>query len=42
MVAGSKFPGLNENWAQVAKKGYLGLQDHGDSVWYRNLKVKEL
>jgi hypothetical protein len=42
MVAGSKFPGLNENWANVAKKGYLGLQDHGDDVWYRNLKVKEL
>ena len=42
LVAGSKFPALNENWANVAKKGYLGLQDHGDDVWYRNLKVKPL
>ena len=22
--------------------GYLGLQDHGDGVWFRNLRVKEL
>lgn len=42
LVAGSKFPALNENWANVAKKGYLGLQDHGDDVWFRNLKVKPL
>ena len=42
LVAGSKFPGLNPDWANVASKGYLGLQDHGDDVWYRNLKVKPL
>lgn len=42
LVAGSKFPGLNPDWANVAKQGYLGLQDHGDDVWFRNLKVKEL
>ena len=42
LVAGSKFPGLNENWANVATKGYLGLQDHGDDVWFKNLKVKQL
>lgn len=42
MVAGSKFPGLNPDWANVAQKGYLGLQDHGDDVWFRNLKVKAL
>jgi hypothetical protein len=41
-VAKSKFPSLNENWADVAKEGYIGLQDHGDDVWFRNIKIKEL
>lgn len=41
-VAGSKFPGLNPEWAEVAAKGYIGLQDHGDDVWFRNIKIKEL
>ncbi len=41
-VANSKFPELNENWADVAKEGYIGLQDHGDDVWFRNIKIKKL
>ncbi len=41
-VAASKFPSLNENWADVAKEGYIGLQDHGDDVWFRNIKIKEM
>lgn len=42
LVAGSKFPGLNENWAKVAKTGYFGLQDHGDDAWFRSIKIREL
>lgn len=42
MVAESKFPNLNENWADVATEGYIAFQDHGDDVWYRNIKIKEL
>lgn len=42
LVADSKFPGLNENWADVAKEGYIGLQDHGDDVWYRGIMIREL
>ncbi|MBN1927328.1 MAG: DUF1080 domain-containing protein [Prolixibacteraceae bacterium] len=42
LVAGSKFPELNPTWADVASEGYIGLQDHGDDVWFRNIKIKEL
>ncbi|MGC1633141.1 MAG: DUF1080 domain-containing protein, partial [Gelidibacter sp.] len=37
LVAGSKFPSLNEDWADVANEGSIGLQDHGDDVWFRNI-----
>jgi len=39
-VAASKFhefPGYG-----TYRKGGIALQDHGDDVWYRNLKIKEL
>ena len=26
----------------LAKKGHLGLQDHGNKIWFRNIKIKEL
>lgn len=42
LVAGSKFPGLNPDWANVAEAGFIALQDHGDDVWFRNIKIKEL
>jgi hypothetical protein len=42
MVAGSKFPALNPDFADVATEGYIGLQDHGDDVWFRNIQIREL
>jgi len=42
MVAESKFPELNPDWVNVATEGYFGIQDHGDDVWFRNIKIKEL
>jgi hypothetical protein len=42
LVAGSKFPGINPDWANLQKEGYIGIQDHGNHVWFRNIKIKEL
>ncbi|HCE57598.1 MAG TPA: DUF1080 domain-containing protein, partial [Prolixibacteraceae bacterium] len=42
MVQNSKFksfPGWTEG---IAKDGYIGLQDHGYPVWFRNIKIREL
>ena len=42
MVKNSKFkrfPGWTEG---IAKTGYIGLQDHGYPVWFRNIKIREL
>jgi hypothetical protein len=41
-IANSKFPGLNPDWANVAKEGYVCLQDHGHDTWFRNIKLREL
>ncbi len=41
LVAESKFPGLNPDWANVPKSGYIALQDHGNDVWFRNIKILE-
>lgn len=40
MLRNSKFASHPEFGA--AHKGYLGLQDHGDRVDFRNIKIKEL
>jgi hypothetical protein len=39
-VDGSKF----SEWKDygLAPSGHIGLQDHGDEVWYRNIKIREL
>ena len=40
MVAGSKFKTMPD-FAKF-KKGKIALQDHGDPVWFKNIKIKEL
>ena len=42
LVKDSKFPELNPDWANVPKEGYVALQDHGDDVWFRNIKIRKL
>lgn len=41
MCANSKFKDFNY-FVDTATEGYIGLQDHGDDVWYRNIKIKKL
>lgn len=40
MIANSKF----KDWEGfgVYTTGHIALQDHGDKVWYRNIKIKEI
>ena len=39
MVANSKF----KKWSDFGtfKTGRIGLQDHGNKVWYKNIKIKD-
>jgi len=41
MVANSKFKDY-EDFVNPAEEGYIGLQDHGDDVWFRNIKIREM
>lgn len=40
MIANSKFRDMPDFGR--AKKGKIALQDHGDRVWYRNIRIKSL
>lgn len=42
LIAKSKFktfPGFTEG---IAKEGFIGLQDHGFPIWFRNIKIRAL
>jgi hypothetical protein len=40
MIAGSKFKDMVG--FGMARKGKISLQDHGNKVWYRNVKIREV
>lgn len=42
MVKNSKFKSFKGFTDGIAKEGYIGLQDHGYSIWFRNIKIREL
>jgi hypothetical protein len=41
MVKDSKFKDW-PNFINPVSEGYIALQDHGDDVWFKNIKIKEL
>ncbi|MBL8757543.1 MAG: DUF1080 domain-containing protein [Phycisphaerae bacterium] len=40
-LAKSKFPGIAKDFG-TPMRGRIALQDHGDEVWFRNIKVRPL
>jgi hypothetical protein len=41
MCADSKFKDYSA-FVNTASEGFIGLQDHGDDVWFRNIKIRKL
>jgi len=45
-IAGKSPDGMKNKFKKSIKdfprKGYIGLQDHGDKAWYKNIKLREL
>jgi len=44
MINNSKFKGWDDflNAGGKDKQGFIGLQDHGNDVWFRNIKIKTM
>jgi len=42
IVNKSKFPLMDPEWENIAKEGVIALQDHGNDVWFRNIKIRVL
>ena len=42
LVQNSKFKDFDGFTEGISKGGYIGLQDHGYPVWFRNIKIREL
>jgi len=42
MVAKSKFKDWEGFKNGPAREGYIGLQDHGNDCWFKNIKIREL
>ncbi len=42
MVQNSKFKNFPGFLKGISKEGYIGLQDHGYTIWFRNIKIREL
>ena len=42
LVEGSKFKSFAGFKEGISREGYIGLQDHGYAIWFRNVKIREL
>ncbi len=42
LIQNSKFKNFQGFTDGIAREGYIGLQDHGYAIWFRNIKIREL